>query len=69
MFARRFTLVQSNAEHHQRNGDEVHRGRELPQHDDADDRRSRRQQRDEQRIGRAREPRHGELVEHVGNHR
>jgi hypothetical protein len=47
----------------------VARGRHLAQHDEADHRRGRRQERDEQGVGRSRQPRHGELVADVRNDR
>ena len=43
--------------------------RDLREHDDPDDGRDRGQQRDHQRVGRARQARHRELVGDVGNDR
>jgi hypothetical protein len=60
--------VQRDAEHDERDADEVDRTRQLMQDDDPDRSRRRRQQRDEQRVGRARQPGHRELVEHVRDH-
>jgi hypothetical protein len=42
---------------------------DLPEHDEADRRRRGREERDEKRIGRARKPRHRELVADVGDDR
>lgn len=41
----------------------------LGEHDDANDRRRRRQQRHEQAVGRTGHAAHGQLIEHIGDHR
>ena len=48
---------------------DVRRRRDLSEHDQADHGRRRRQQRDHQRVGRARQAGHRELIGHVRDHR
>ena len=54
--------------HHQGDAEQSRAGY-LVQHDDADERRGGRQQRQHQREARARQPRHGELVADIGDDR
>ena len=61
--------VEPDRGHDQRDADEVGARGELPQHDHADQRRHRGQERDEERVGRSWQPRHCELIEHVGDDR
>jgi hypothetical protein len=61
--------VQGDAGDDQGDAGGLHRRRDLGEHDDADDGGGGRQQRHHQGVGRAGEPRHGELVEHVGDDR
>ena len=44
-------------------------GRDLSEHDDADDGGGRRQERDHEGVGGPGQPSHGKLVEYVRNHR
>jgi hypothetical protein len=53
----------------ERDAGRLHRARNLAEHDDADHGRSRRQERDEKRVGRAPHPRHRKLVGDVRDDR
>jgi len=58
-----------DARHYQRDTSGVLDGRDLTQHDRADDGREHRQQGQHQRERRAGQPGHGQLIGHVGDHR
>ncbi len=58
-----------DAENHQPDSEDLQQRRHLGEHDHADDGCRRRQQRDEERIGRTAHTRHGELVADVRDHR
>jgi len=65
----RRSLVDRDAEHDQGDARHVRDGRDLAQHDRADDGGDDRQQSQEQRERRAGQPGHGQLIDHVGDHR
>jgi hypothetical protein len=62
-------LMHRNADYYQRDARGVLDGRNLAQHDRADDGGANRQQREHQRECRARQPGHGQLISRVGDHR
>jgi hypothetical protein len=62
-------LVQGDAEHHQRDARDVAGRGELAQHDRADDGSEHRQQRQHERERGPGQPRHGQLIGHVRDHR
>jgi hypothetical protein len=61
-------FVKGHSGHHQSDAGELGGARELGEHDDPDDRRGRGEEADHQRVGRARELAHRELVGDVGDH-
>lgn len=65
----RGSLVYRDAEHDQGDARHVLDGRDLAQHDRADDGGEDRQQGQHQRERRAGQPGHGQLIGHVGDHR
>ena len=60
--------MQRDACHHEADAEHLDRRRDLRQHDDADHGRRRGEERDEQRVRRARQARHRELVADVRDH-
>jgi hypothetical protein len=65
----RGSLVYRDAEHDQGDARHVRDGRDLAQHDRADDGGEDRQQGQHQRERRAGQPGHGQLIGHIGDHR